>query len=121
MTSEMPVPQAPRHVVWRDADGRELSPHDWERQSPRTLQLLLKGGAENDNADREPPLLLLFNADERAWAFALPASVESELAGWTIELDTNEPTGWSDRCIASDQKLDVPGETLMLARAILPA
>jgi pullulanase/glycogen debranching enzyme len=116
VTTELPVPQIPQHVVWRDADGREISPHDWERQGPRTLQLIIRSSPNDDDSEGAPPLLLLFNADERPRDFVIPATGEENGEGWNVELDTSNVTGASPLRVTPEQSLTVPGESLLLAR-----
>jgi glycogen operon protein len=114
---EMPVPQASRDVAWRDANGVELSPQDWERDTPRTLQLLISDEAGENAAEQGPALLVLINADERDWEFVIPAPYGSPEGCWVVELDTGAPTGQVERCLIPQRPERVAGETLILARA----
>jgi glycogen operon protein len=120
VAKEMPVPQVAQHVAWHDADGRELTPHDWERQAPRTLQLTLSEPALDGVQNGDPPLLILFNADERSWEFTVPPGAGSAVSEWIVDLDTNHPRGCSGIRFSSGQRLSVEGESLLLARGALP-
>ena len=120
MAKEMPVPQVLQQVVWHDTDGRELNPHDWERQTPRTLQLILREPALEGDQKGEPPLLILINADERNWEFTVPPGAGSAASEWIVELDTNHARGCSQISFSPGQRLTVAGESLFLARGVLP-
>jgi glycogen operon protein len=103
--SEQPVPGASLAAAWHDLNGDLLSPHAWDRDSPRALQLFLPG---------EPDLLILFNADHRQWEFHIAAPPDEQLAPWRVELDTNCSEGSSHASFTFATPVPVAAESMLV-------
>ncbi|HVL35705.1 MAG TPA: glycogen debranching protein GlgX [Burkholderiales bacterium] len=78
-----------KDISWLNADGAEMSDHDWSRASARCLGVLVSGRglAERDERGRaveDDDVLLLLNAHADPIDFALPG------ASWRVLLDSAE-------------------------------
>jgi isoamylase len=113
---ELPVPHVLNEVAWRDANGQQLNPQDWERDAPRTLQLVVNHLAEGMSPEPEQSLLVLINADDQDLEFIAPHPSGQHSDGWTVELDTSDARGRSSQTIVPGRPFTMPGATLILAR-----
>jgi isoamylase len=116
LDAESPVVHAPDEISWRDADGHELSPHEWDRDAPRTLQLLMCAASTDAEDESVCSLLLLLNADPEPTRFAVMVNRADPTTSWQIVLDTARPTGEPGRgeSVVPGQSLLVQGESLVL-------
>jgi glycogen operon protein len=81
-------------VWWFRPDGRRMTRKDWGHDELRTLGVFLNGDEIDDTTpDGEPirddSFLLLFNANDEAVTFTLPAARFG--AHWRVELSTFDP------------------------------
>ncbi len=83
-------------IAWLVPEGDRMDDTHWEDSFARSLQIFLygKGIATPDARGRQivgDSFLVLFNANDEPIDFTLPP--EDWAAEWTIEVDTDEPTG----------------------------
>ena len=78
-----------KDVTWLRADGHELTQHDWHDRGRGLLGMLVHGheaGTDGENGIVAPEtLLLVFNADDRAWRWRLPLVPEKGTWVWRID------------------------------------
>lgn len=58
--------------------------------------------------------LLCFNAHSRDVEFVTPHDDYAQ--EWTVELDTNHPAGKADLVVAAEEKIAVPGRSVLILR-----
>jgi len=84
-----------KDIVWLRPDGGEMSDHDWESGTARSLAVFLNGLGIPDPDERGEPVidtsfLMYFNAHHEAVAFQVPPA---ELGtSWEIVVDTRLST-----------------------------
>lgn len=83
--SEIPAGGSADDLAWKEPTGENVLPHDWGRQSPRTLQLLVPANSSGSGSD----LLMLFNAEAHSVEFNLG----EQSRALEVVLDTSQPDG----------------------------
>ena len=83
-------------ILWRNADGGEMSEAEWRESSARCLGAQLSGRGLAERDDRGEPvtdddLLLLLNASDSLVQFRLPGGGTSQ--DWTVVIDTVHAEG----------------------------
>ncbi|TVS84618.1 glycogen debranching protein GlgX [Mycobacterium helveticum] len=111
-----------RDIAWLTTDGREMTHEDWGRPLHKCVAVFLNGEAitaPNERGERvvDDSFLLCFNADEQTLEFVMPHADYAQ--EWTVELDTNDPTGESDHVVNAEEKVTVPSRSLLVLRKTL--
>jgi glycogen operon protein len=111
-----------RDIAWLTTDGREMTHEDWGRPLHKCVAVFLNGEAitaPNERGERvvDDSFLLCFNADEQTLDFVMPHADYAQ--EWTVELDTNDPTGESDHVVNAEEKITVPSRSLLVLRKTL--
>jgi glycogen operon protein len=84
-----------KDIVWLRPDGVEMTDHDWEAGTARSLAVFLNGAGIPDPDTRGEPVaddsfLLFFNAHSETVTFQLPPAEFA--ASWEIVVDTRAST-----------------------------
>jgi isoamylase len=85
-----------------------MTPENWGDSSARAITMGLGGASDSDD-----PFLLMFNAWWEPLDFALPETLR--VAGWQIEVDTNEPST-AGTAVDPTTAVTLVGRSLMLLR-----
>ncbi|WP_106826314.1 glycogen debranching protein GlgX, partial [Mycobacterium avium] len=85
-----------RDIAWLTPGGREMTHEDWGQSFHKCVAVFLNGDAitaPNARGEQvvDDSFLLCFNAGEQPVQFVMPGGDYAK--EWTVELDTNEPTG----------------------------
>ncbi len=91
--------QEARDIAWLTPAGDEMTPADWDSGFGKSLTVFLNGDGipyKDPRGERvtDDSFLLCFNAHYEDLEFALPDGNYG--AEWTVDLDTNTPTGARD-------------------------
>ena len=91
--------QEARDIAWLTPAGDEMTPADWDSGFGKSLTVFLNGDGipyKDPRGERvtDDSFLLCFNAHYEDLEFTLPDGNYG--AEWTVELDTNTPTGARD-------------------------
>jgi glycogen operon protein len=89
-------------VVWRRADGRELTRADWHSPARHAVAMQVRG--DEDLGD----LFMIFNAGAHARAFLLPAPADGRV--WSLRLDSSA----SARHLPGAPELLVPAHSVVV-------
>lgn len=111
-----------RDIAWLNPSSREMTHEDWGESIHKCVAVFLNGeaiSAPNARGERvvDDSFLLCFNAGEEPVEFATPNSDYAK--EWTVELDTNEPTGrkeGADQVVTAEEKVALPSRSLLVLR-----
>lgn len=111
-----------RDIAWLNPSSREMTHEDWGESIHKCVAVFLNGeaiSAPNARGERvvDDSFLLCFNAGEEPVEFATPNSDYAK--EWTVELDTNEPTGRKegpDQVVTAEEKVSLPSRSLLVLR-----
>ncbi|CQD13238.1 maltooligosyltrehalose synthase TreX [Mycobacterium lentiflavum] len=108
-----------RDIAWLTASGREMTHDDWNQGLDKCVGVFLNGEAitaPNARGERvvDDSFLLCFNAHSRDVEFVTPHDDYAQ--EWTVELDTNHPAGKADLVVAAEEKIAVPGRSVLILR-----
>lgn len=110
-----------RDIAWLTADGQEMTHDDWNKSFHKCVAVFLNGEAitaPNARGERvvDNSFLLCFNAHEEDMEFAIPNDDYAQ--EWTVELDTNDPTGGATDAatLAAGQTMPVPARSVLILR-----
>jgi len=108
-----------RDIAWLTPAGDEMTPEDWGSGFGKALTVFLNGDGipyKDPRGERvtDDSFLLCFNAHHEDLEFTLP---DGEYADeWTVELDTNTPTGARDD---ADAVVKAGTSTTVVSRSVL--
>ncbi|WP_406815897.1 glycogen debranching protein GlgX [Mycobacterium sp. M23085] len=111
-----------RDIAWLNPSSREMTHEDWGESIHKCVAVFLNGeaiSAPNARGERvvDDSFLLCFNAGEDPVDFVTPNSDYAK--EWTVELDTNEPTGrkeGADQVVTAEEKVSLPSRSLLVLR-----
>jgi isoamylase len=108
-----------RDIAWLTPSGREMTHDDWNMAFDKCVGVFLNGAAitaPDARGERvvDDSFLLCFNAHKRAMEFTTPP--DDYAREWTVELDTNHPTGDAGLVVAAEEKITVPGRSVLILR-----
>ncbi|MFB0855211.1 glycogen debranching protein GlgX [Mycobacterium avium subsp. paratuberculosis] len=115
-----------RDIAWLTPGGREMTHEDWGQSFHKCVAVFLNGDAitaPNARGERvvDDSFLLCFNAGEQPVQFAMPGGDYAK--EWTVELDTNEPTGRKEGAeplvVHTEEELTLPSRSLLILRKTL--
>ncbi|OBJ02872.1 glycogen debranching enzyme GlgX [Mycobacterium alsense] len=114
-----------RDIAWLTPTGREMTHEDWGQSFHKCVAVFLNGDAitaPNARGERvvDDSFLLCFNADDQPVEFVMPRGDYAR--EWTVELDTNEPTGsknGADQVVGAEEKVSLPSRSLLVLRKTL--
>jgi glycogen operon protein len=111
-----------RDIAWLTPGGQEMTHEDWGKSFHKCVSVFLNGEAitaPNARGERvvDDSFLLCFNAHEEPVEFMMPhADYANE---WTVELDTNDPTGHSEKVVKAEDSVSLPSRSLLVLRKSL--
>ncbi|WP_066515380.1 glycogen debranching protein GlgX [Curtobacterium ammoniigenes] len=110
-----PIPD----VVWLTPQGEAMQPEEWDSGFGKSVGMFLNGGGIRGRDARgervtDDNFLMYFNAHDDVVRFTLPP--DEYAPGWTIRIDTADPTERGD-IYAAGAELDVPGRSMLVLRA----
>ncbi len=108
-----------RDIAWLTAAGREMTHDDWNQGFDKCVAVFLNGEAitaPNARGERvvDDSFLLCFNAHKREVEFVTPH--DDYAREWTMEIDSNHPAGDADLVVAAEEKLTMPGCSVLILR-----
>ncbi|OBH94541.1 hypothetical protein A5679_21985 [Mycobacterium scrofulaceum] len=108
-----------RDIAWLNPSSREMTHEDWGESIHKCVAVFLNGEAitaPNARGERvvDDSFLLCFNAGEEPVEFVMPNDDYAQ--EWTVELDTNHPTGDADQVVNAEEKVSLPGRSLLVLR-----
>jgi isoamylase len=108
-----------RDIAWLTPSGREMTHDDWNMAFDKCVGVFLNGAAitaPDARGERvvDDSFLLCFNAHKRDMEFTTPHDDYAQT--WTVELDTNHPAGDAGLVVAAEEKLTVPGRSVLILR-----
>jgi isoamylase len=108
-----------RDIAWLTPSGREMTHDDWNMAFDKCVGVFLNGAAitaPDARGERvvDDSFLLCFNAHKRDMEFTTPP--DDYAREWTVELDTNHPTGDAGLVVAAEEKITVPGRSVLILR-----
>lgn len=114
-----------RDIAWLNPSSREMTREDWGESFHKCVAVFLNGDAitaPNARGERviDDSFLLCFNAGEDPVEFSMPP--DDYAKEWTVELDTNEPTGLkegADHVVTAQEKVSLPSRSLLILRKTL--
>lgn len=114
-----------RDIAWLNPSSREMTREDWGESFHKCVAVFLNGDAitaPNARGERvvDDSFLLCFNAGEDPVEFSMPP--DDYAKEWTVELDTNEPTGLNeggDHVVTAEEKVPLPSRSLLILRKTL--
>ncbi|ASW90855.1 glycogen debranching protein GlgX [Mycobacterium marseillense] len=114
-----------RDIAWLNPSSREMTHEDWDESFHKCVAVFLNGDAitaPNARGERvvDDSFLLCFNAGDEPVQFSMPP--DDYAREWTVELDTNEPTGLKeggDQVVAAEEKVSLPSRSLLILRKTL--
>ncbi|WP_084029195.1 glycogen debranching protein GlgX [Mycobacterium avium subsp. hominissuis] len=115
-----------RDIAWLTPGGREMTHEDWGQSFHKCVAVFLNGDAitaPNARGERvvDDSFLLCFNAGEQPVQFVMPGGDYAK--EWTVELDTNEPTGRKEGAeplvVHAEEELTLPSRSLLILRKML--
>ncbi|OBE92372.1 glycogen debranching protein GlgX [Mycobacterium sp. 852002-10029_SCH5224772] len=114
-----------RDIAWLNPSSREMTHEDWDESFHKCVAAFLNGDAitaPDARGERvvDDSFLLCFNAGEDAVEFSMPPDDYAQ--EWTVELDTNEPTGLKegpDQVVTAEEKVSLPSRSLLILRKTL--
>jgi isoamylase len=109
------VPVQDRELRWLGADGKEMTPAEWEDPANHVLGMLLRGdgsGGQGTRVAGGSTLLLLLNGGARAKSFLLPDQLQP--GSWDLLIDTAHEEGASP----ADGTMKLAPHSLQLLRFV---
>jgi glycogen operon protein len=111
-----------RDIAWLTPGGQEMTREDWNMSFHKCVAVFLNGDAitaPNARGERvvDDSFLLCFNAGEQPIEFVMPQSDYAQ--EWTVELDTNHPSGAADQVVNAEEKVSLPSRSLLVLRKTL--
>jgi glycogen operon protein len=114
-----------RDIAWLNPSSREMTHEDWGESFHKCVAVFLNGdaiSAPNARGERvvDDSFLLCFNAGDEPVEFSMPPDDYAQ--EWTVELDTNEPTGLKegpDQVVTAEEKVSLPSRSLLILRKTL--
>ncbi|WP_324738403.1 glycogen debranching protein GlgX [Mycobacterium sp. 5-140-3-2] len=114
-----------RDIAWLNPSSREMTHEDWGESFHKCVAVFLNGDAitaPNARGERvvDDSFLLCFNAGDDPVEFSMPPDDYAQ--EWTVELDTNEPTGskeGADQVVTAEEKVSLPSRSLLILRKTL--
>ncbi|OBB92443.1 glycogen debranching protein GlgX [Mycobacterium sp. 852002-30065_SCH5024008] len=108
-----------RDIAWLNPSSREMTHEDWDESIHKCVAVFLNGEAitaPNARGERvvDDSFLLCFNAGEEPVEFVMPNDDYAQ--EWTVELDTNHPGGDADQLVKPEEKVSLPGRSLLVLR-----
>jgi glycogen operon protein len=108
-----------RDIAWLTPSGQEMTHEDWGRSFDKCVEVFLNGeaiSAPDARGDRvvDDSFLLCFNAHDQEVEFVMPNDDYADV--WTVELDTNDPVDGADLLVNAEEKVLVPGRSLLVLR-----
>lgn len=108
-----------RDIAWLTPGGREMTHDDWNQAFDKCVGVFLNGEAitaPNARGERvvDDSFLLCFNAHKREMEFVTPHDDYAQ--EWTVELDTNHPAGNAELVVAAEEKITLPGNSVLILR-----
>ncbi|WP_197502051.1 glycogen debranching protein GlgX [Mycobacterium sp. E2733] len=108
-----------RDIAWLNPSSREMTHEDWGESIHKCVAVFLNGEAitaPNARGERvmDDSFLLCFNAGDEPVEFVMPNDDYAQ--EWTVELDTNHPMGEADQVVNAEEKVSVPGRSLLVLR-----
>jgi isoamylase len=108
-----------RDIAWLTPSGREMTHDDWNMAFDKCVGVFLNGAAitaPDARGERvvDDSFLLCFNAHKRDMEFTTPHDDYAQT--WTVELDTNHPAGDAGLVVAAEEKITVPGRSVLILR-----
>ena len=108
-----------RDIAWLNPSSREMTHEDWGESIHKCVAVFLNGEAitaPNARGERvmDDSFLLCFNAGDDPVEFVMPNDDHAQ--EWTVELDTNHPMGEADQVVNAEEKVSVPGRSLLVLR-----
>jgi isoamylase len=108
---------AAKDVTWLHTTGREMSDAEWSDSNLRCIAVLMNGATSR--SDHDGDLLAIFNADDAAVEFPLPAPPEGSV--WQILFDTGAESGVVEpRVLQRGETLRVGYKSTVLLEARVP-
>jgi isoamylase len=111
-----------RDIAWFTPAGEDMSQSDWETGYARSVAVFLNGDAigypdQRGQAVVDDSFLMLFNADDAAIEFTLPAAEYAER--WEIVVDTTSPLNVDRPSFKAEATTTVEGRSVMVLRRAL--
>lgn len=114
-----------RDIAWLNPSSREMTHEDWGESFHKCVAVFLNGDAitaPNARGEQvvDDSFLLCFNAGDDPVEFSMPPDDYAQ--EWTVELDTNEPTGSKevpDQVVTAEEKVSLPSRSLLILRKTL--
>ncbi|OBI26058.1 glycogen debranching enzyme GlgX [Mycobacterium sp. E1386] len=108
-----------RDIAWLNPSSREMTHEDWGESIHKCVAVFLNGEAitaPNARGERvvDDSFLLCFNAGDEPVEFVMPNDDYAQ--EWTVELDTNHPSGDADQLVHAEEKVSLPGRSLLVLR-----
>jgi isoamylase len=108
-----------RDIAWLTATGHEMTHDDWNMGFDKCVAVFLNGDAitaPDARGERvvDDSFLLCFNAHSRNVEFVTPHDDYAQ--EWTVELDTNHPAGNAELVVVAEEKITVPGRSVLILR-----
>ena len=108
-----------RDIAWLNPSSREMTHEDWDESIHKCVAVFLNGDAitaPNARGERvvDDSFLLCFNAGDKPVEFVMPPGDYAE--EWTVELDTNHPTGDADQVVNAGEKVSLSSRSLLVLR-----
>ena len=108
-----------RDIAWLTPSGQEMTHEDWGRGFDKCVEVFLNGeaiSAPDARGDQvvDDSFLLCFNAHDQEVEFVMPNDDYADV--WTVELDTNDPVDGADLLVNAEEKVLVPGRSLLVLR-----
>ena len=106
-------------IAWLNPSSREMTHEDWDESIHKCVAVFLNGDAitaPNARGERvvDDSFLLCFNAGDKPVEFVMPPGDYAE--EWTVELDTNHPTGDADQVVNAGEKVSLSSRSLLVLR-----
>ena len=108
-----------RDIAWLTPTGQEMTHDDWNQGFDKCVAVFLNGQAitaPDARGERvvDDSFLLCFNAHSRNVEFVTPHDDYAQ--EWTVELDTNHPAGNAEQVVVAEEKITVPGRSVLIMR-----
>jgi glycogen operon protein len=108
-----------RDIAWLNPSSREMTHEDWGESVHKCVAVFLNGdaiSAPNARGERvvDDSFLLCFNAGDEPVEFAMPNDDYAQ--EWTVELDTDHPSGDAGQVIKAEEKVSLPSRSLLVLR-----
>ncbi|HSW08176.1 glycogen debranching protein GlgX [Aquabacterium sp.] len=104
------LPSGERSLSWHTPSGREMTVADWHDNTQHAFSCQILGSTSDAP---EPRLLLAFNPETEATAFALPPGL------WQVAIDSSGEHA-SGTALPAVATVDVPARALMVLRSAVP-